>query len=273
MRMRAAAALLLAISATASAQPPKRVASINLCTDQLLLAMGDPSQIAGLSPYARDLSRSFLARQAASFQILSGFAEDVLALGPDLVVSSAFSRRATNDMLRARGVRVEEFGVVVSIEAAKRDIARFGELIGHRDKADRRIEAIDSALARARSAAKASGASALAIQRRGWVSGEKSLTSSLLDAVGLRNAAEAGLGEGALMSLEAIVALQPDFLIVTRDDRFAEDQGRALLLHPAIAKRYPRERIIVLPEALTVCGGPELADALDRLAAQVATMR
>ena len=32
--------------------PPKRIVSFNLCADQLLLALADPAQIAGLSPYA-----------------------------------------------------------------------------------------------------------------------------------------------------------------------------------------------------------------------------
>ena len=36
----------------AAEQP--RIASINVCTDQLLLTLADPEQILGLSPYSRD---------------------------------------------------------------------------------------------------------------------------------------------------------------------------------------------------------------------------
>ena len=50
----------------------------------------------------------------------------------------------------------------------------------------------------------------------------------------------------------------------------AEDQGRALLLHPALQTLYPPARRIVIPERLTVCGGPMLVEALDRLAAEIA---
>ena len=45
----AAVVALLTLPAQAAERP--RVASINACTDQLLLALADPEQIVGLSPY------------------------------------------------------------------------------------------------------------------------------------------------------------------------------------------------------------------------------
>ncbi|WP_342358941.1 ABC transporter substrate-binding protein [Terrarubrum flagellatum] len=249
---------------------PERIASINLCTDQHLLSMAAPTQIGGLSPYARDAVRSWFAKQAAGYPTLSGGAEDVLVLQPDLVVAGRYTKRATRELLKIQGVRVEEFDAINSIEDAKRQIMRFGELIGRREQAMAQVASIDAALARARAAVMQRGATALPAQRRGWVSGERSLMTSLLDAVGMRNAAAAtGVRNGKFMSLEAIVALRPDFLLVSRDDDVAEDQGRAMMLHPAIASRYPRDRILVLPESLTVCGGAMLVDALDRLTEQV----
>jgi iron complex transport system substrate-binding protein len=50
----AAMALMIGISTPqAHAAEPQRFASINLCTDQLLVTLADPDQILGLSPYAR----------------------------------------------------------------------------------------------------------------------------------------------------------------------------------------------------------------------------
>ncbi len=75
------------------------------------------------------------------------------------------------------------------------------------------------------------------------------------------------------MPLERIVADRPDYLVVASADPRAEDQGSALLDHPALARDYPPERRIVLPERLTVCGGPSLPAALDRLAAEARRVR
>ena len=44
-----------------------RIASINLCTDQLLVTLADPAQILGLSPYSRDAARSWDPVKAAQF--------------------------------------------------------------------------------------------------------------------------------------------------------------------------------------------------------------
>lgn len=74
------------------------------------------------------------------------------------------------------------------------------------------------------------------------------------------------------MSLEEIVKLRPDAILVGRDDDRAEDQGRAMLLHPAIAALFPPERRILMSESLTVCGGPMLVEAIDGLAAQLSAL-
>ena len=52
---------LLGFVLPADAADRPRVASINVCTDQLLLALADPEQILGLSPYSRDAARSWAA--------------------------------------------------------------------------------------------------------------------------------------------------------------------------------------------------------------------
>jgi iron complex transport system substrate-binding protein len=92
------------------------------------------------------------------------------------------------------------------------------------------------------------------------------LLSSLLATVGLANSAgEVGLNGGGFVSLETIIAAQPDLILVAEAAPSAEDQGKALLLHPALDRNYPPERRIVVPEQLTICGGPMLPAALDRL--------
>jgi iron complex transport system substrate-binding protein len=275
MRQLAAApciAFLIAIlpgAASGASSPPKRIISLNMCTDQLLLALADPEQIVGLSPYARDRGSSFMASAAARFPLLSGGAEEVLVLAPDLVVAGQFSRRATFEFLRAKETPLEEFGVARSIDDAKKAILRMGTLVGHPDRAAAMIARIDAAIERIRASALRSPSPprVLAVSRRGWVSGRETLTASLLAAAGLANAApELGFGADGFATLESIVAIRPDVILVTDIDERPEDQGQAFLLHPALQRLYPLQRRIVIPERLTVCAGPMAAEALDRLA-------
>jgi iron complex transport system substrate-binding protein len=110
----------------------------------------------------------------------------------------------------------------------------------------------------------------LPLSRRGWVSGTDSLLSSLLAETGLFNAAgDLGIAFGGYASLETIVKLKPDFILVSDAGDRAEDDGHAFLLHPALEKLYPPSRRIVIPDRLTVCGGVMIADALDRLVSEL----
>lgn len=247
-----------------------RIASINLCTDQLLVTLADPTQILGLSPYSRDRARSWDATKAAQFPKLSGEAEDVLVLRPDAVVAGRFTKRATRELLKDKGVRVVEFDAARSLDDVKKQIRQMGDLVQHPDRALAEIQRLDAAIAHAREIVARKPYRVLALSRRGWVSGGDSLTSSLLATAGLSNAAaDLGYKLGGFASLEAIVSLRPDFLLVSDGGEFAEDEGRAFLLHQALEHFYPPEKRLVIPERLTVCGGPRLSEALDRLASEL----
>jgi iron complex transport system substrate-binding protein len=268
----AAAVLVLTvgIAMQARAADLPRVASINVCTDQLLMTLADPAQIVGLSPYAQDAARSWAATEARKYRRLSGEAEDVLTLKPDLVVAGLYMKRATRELLKQQGMRIAEFDIARSIEDVKEQIRRMGGLVGHADRAEAQVARLDAAIARARQAVARKPYRVLALSRRGWVSGDDSITSALLSITGLSNAAS-GLGSNSsgFASLEAIVADRPDFILISDGRDVAEDEGSALLLHPALEKLYPPSRRLIIPEDLTVCGGPMLSDALDQLVAEL----
>ena len=265
-----AAALVLLGSVQAHAAGLPRVASINLCTDQLLLPLADPAQILGLSRFSHDAWQSWAADDARRFPSLSGGAEDVLVLKPDVVVASLFDKRATREILKAQGLRLAEFSVPRNLDEVKAQISEMGEIVGHPDRAAAENSRLDAAMARARRAVAEKHYAVLPLSRRGWVSGSDSLVSSLLTETGLFNAASrVGAANGGFASLEAIVEARPDFLLLSEAGDRAEDGGRAFLLHPALERFYPPSRRIVIPERLTVCGGVMLADALDLLVAEL----
>jgi iron complex transport system substrate-binding protein len=250
---------------SASAAGP-RIASMNVCTDQLLLPLADPDQIVGLSRFSRDAWQSFVADDARNYPMLSGGAEDILLLAPDIVVASQFDKRSTRELLKEKGLRLAEFSVPRDLDEVKAQIRWMGEIVQHPDRAEAEIARLDAAMARARQAVMAKHYSVLPLSRRGWVAGHDSLVGSLLNATGLFNAAsDLSAGGGGFASLEAIVNAKPDFLLVSEQGSRAEDEGRAFLLHPALERFYPPQKRIVIPEQLTVCGGVMLADALDVL--------
>ncbi len=272
MRRLAFLAALLAFMVPGSAAPASvlpRLVSMNVCTDQLVLALADPEQILGLSRFSRDGWQS-KAGDLSRYPVLSGGAEDVLLIRPDIVVASAFDKRSTRELLKAKGLRLAELAVPRTLDEARRQIREAGDITGHSDRAAAEVARLDAALARARLAVAARRDRVLPVSRRGWVAGSDSFIGSLLGEAGLRSAAgDLGFSFGGFASLEAIVNLRPDLIVVSQAGDVARDDGQAFLVHPALERLYPRQKRIVIPERLTECGGVLLADALDTLTAEL----
>ena len=243
-----------------------RIVSMNVCTDQLVTRLADPEQIVGLSRFSRDGWQAPVAGDARGFAVLSGGAEDVLVLRPDIVVASLFDKRSTRELLKAHGLHLAEFAVPQNLDEVKDQIREIGEIAGHADRAAVEIARLDAAVATARRTIADKRYSVLPVSRRGWVPGRDSFVSSLLSETGLFNVSgDLGFTFGGYASLEAIVNLKPDFLLVSQAGDFAGDDGQAFLLHPALERFYPPAKRIMSPERLTECGGVTIADALDVL--------
>jgi iron complex transport system substrate-binding protein len=265
----AVAALWLMLPAAAAAPGPSRIVSINLCADELLVALADPGQVAALSVTATDPRLSYVAEAAKAYRHDAAEAETVVELDPDLVLAGRFTKRATRDMLAALGYRVVLLDPARSIDESIAQIRRIAELVGHPERGAALAARIEAARANAAAAAARARPTAAVYQRRGYVTGSGTLTGDLLDTVGFANAGGGLAGTlGGFVPLERLVATPPDFLVVTSFSAGADDQGSALLAHPALAALYPPAKRISLPERLTVCGGPSLPEAIDWLASE-----
>ena len=263
----------------ASAGPPRRVVSFNQCGDQLVLALADPEQIAGLSPYAADPSLSAVAEKAKGFPRLGWQAESTIALQPDLVLIGQNDRPVTKHILRAQGLRLYEIALISDLAAARRQITQVAAVLGHPERGEKLLTDIDAARARLHAVPKPPFHTALLVNRGGYTAGEQSLAAALLAEAGLQPPPGGPPGYGGYVPLERLLMLRPD-VIVLNDPPRKSDQGSYNLSHPALAALYPAERRIVLPPRYTICGGAALVEAFDylaalltRLAAQSPTMR
>ena len=252
---------------------PRRVVSLNVCTDQLLLALADPDQIAGVSLFAQDPSLSFLTAAASRFRAVRPSAEEVLKLAPDLVLASAFTRPQTRELLQRYRVRVEAFAPVLTIAEAQAEITRAAALLGVPERGAALSAGIDRALTEA-VAASSRQITGLQLQRRGFASGAQTLVADIMSRVGIANAGERlGITSVERVPLEAILKLKPDMLIVDGEGGNAPDQGSALLKHPALAAAVPVSRRAVLPLNQITCGGPAVAAAIRTLSSEAARIR
>ncbi len=258
--------LLAPTPAQAADGGPRRVVSFNLCADQLALSLADPEQIAGLSPYAADPEMSVMADRARAFPRLDWQAETTIALAPDLVLVGPIDRGATRRMLEAQKVRVVEIELVTDLDAARRQMLTIAALLGHPERGARMAQRLDEGRARLAKLRPARPQTALAIERNGYAAGPSSLTASLLAEAGLEPPPGAPAGYGGFLSLEQLVVLRPDFVVLDSAVARATDQGALYVTHPALAKLSEGMRKIVFPRKYALCGGPSVIAALEHLA-------
>src|SRR5829696_6028188 len=266
MKALAAALLLLLAAVPARADEPRRIVSFNLCADQLVVALANSDQIAALSPYAHDRHLSVVAEQARKFPTLDWSAESTVALGPDMVLVGPNDRRETRQMLAALNIPVVNVELVTDIATARAQILSVAARLGHPDRGEAMVRALDAARARLAAVARPVAKTALVVERGGYVDGPQSLVATLLAEAGLRLPTGAPAGYGGYMSLETLLVTHPDVLVLKDPPRQAEDQGALFFTHPAVAALYPPQRRIALPTRYTLCGGPALVEALDYLA-------
>ena len=162
------ASIAAALSAEAA---PRRVVSFNLCADQLVVALADPEQIAGLSPYAADPALSVVAAQARRFRRLDWQAEATIALQPDLVLVGPNDRPVTRRLLMAQGLRVIDVALVSDLAGARAQITELAALLGHPERGGRLIAALAAAQARLASVPRPAYSTALVVERGGYIAG------------------------------------------------------------------------------------------------------
>ena len=250
-------------------EPPQRIVSVNLCADQLLLALADRDQIAAISWNAPRRLLSFHADRAAGLRTTRGEGEAVIALRPDLVLAGRFAGGPAKAAMRRAGLRVHDLGIPATPAEAAAQLAMFGELIGQAERGAAAAAQLRAAIADARANAPARRPRALYLQRRGLVSGRGTMMDALLSAAGLENAIAA---DGFLqIGLERLATIDADLLIVDgqgqRADGDATDWGASILTHPLMLARFPPDRRVHVPQAEIVCAGLPLAKALERLSA------
>ncbi|HET6331327.1 MAG TPA: ABC transporter substrate-binding protein [Holophagaceae bacterium] len=266
--MRALLAFLLT-GALAFAGAPKRVVSQTAGTDEMLMALADPGQIAALSVVSRNPDYCTDAAKAAAFpQLAASDAEAILRFHPDLVLMASFSRPETVAQLRRAGVPVLVIDHFDTLEDTLGDLRLIGKAVGHGDRAESLIASLRARVdALMKRLAGATPLRVMAPSAYGYIAGRDTTFDDLCGHAGAVNvAAEAGLKGHAPIPAEKVLVWKVDRLVLEGADRAAA-LARVRQIAPfKYTDAAIQGRCVLLPEALLSTVSQHRVDAYEALA-------
>ena len=262
---RLAFAVILCWAGLASAEAPRRVVSMNLCTDQLTMLLAGPGQLHSVSDISLDPRMSAMTEEARGYVINQGLAEEIYLMQPDLVLAGNFTTRASVAMLRRLGVEVVEFEQARSLPEIRSNILRMGEVL-HRQSAAREMVARFDARLAALQQDSGDRPDAMLYYASGYTSPAGTLSDQILQAAGFDNAAvKAGLGTQMKIQLETLAMLDPD-IVITSQPYPGASRSEAIMQHPVVEALRAELPFATVTDSDWVCGTPHVLRAIESLA-------
>lgn len=255
-----------------AAGPPKRVVSVNLCTDQLAMLLARPGQLVSVSHLAADATISLMSGQISGLKINHGLAEEVFRLKPDLIVAGKYTTRSTINLLKRLGKSVEEFDPAYSFEDIVANTRRMGALLGEQAKAERLAEAMRREVIRLTPKFKGVNRPVLgSFGTNSYTSGSGTLENDIVGKAGFRHLGDKiGIKGTTRLPLEALVLANPDYLMIWDRHRANQSRSASVLSHPALDARFGERRRISADTRYWICGTPMTVEAIRRLKEAVA---
>jgi iron complex transport system substrate-binding protein len=250
-----ASAISLALGSAAAAAP-KRAASLNLCTDELLLMLADPSQIVSVTHLSQQEAETPLWREARRYRKNDGSLLSVAALKPDLVLTMGGGARDRIGIAQNLGMRTLDLPFPQRLSDVEASIAQVAAALG-RPQAGQRVLARFAALRRSRPKRTQDtiwlGGGGRSVAARGLAAGWMRLG-------GLRQRPL----KGDRVTLEQLL-ISPPSILLRSDYRSGQYSGQQRWLSHPLAKGTRRSRNVATDGRRWTCMGPLMADEVDRL--------
>lgn len=247
----------LALLAVAPAQAaPQRVASLNLCTDELLLALAAPDQILSVTHLAQDPAETPLWTQARRYARNDGSLLSVAAMRPDLVITMGGGARDRLRIARRLAVPTLDLPFARTLGDVEASIRRVAAALGRPQAGAqlvRRLRAL-------RASAPSARLDTIWLGGGGRTVSPQGLEAQWMTLAGLRQRTM----QGDRVSLETLI-LQPPRVLLRSDYRAGQYSGaQRWLSHPA-ARRVRAERVLATDGRRWTCMGPLMIGEIERL--------
>jgi len=260
--------LFAALPAAAGPSPPRRVASLNLSADEVLIEILPLERLVSVTRWADEVGTSNIVGRVppSVFRIHKVDMERLVALAPDLVVVSEYTDADFLRLLERSGIRHHRMKGLSSLAGVRAAILDLARKVGAADKADRLVARYDATLHDLDRRLAGARRPRVLYWAGGMTAGGDTAIGALIEGAGGINVGrEMGVQGIAPPGAERAFVTDPDVVLVGTWPLAVESLKRDPLLSQMRAVR--EGRIVVMPNELLVALSQYTADACWHLAA------
>lgn len=235
------------------------IASLNLCTDEYLLLLARPQEIASVSFLSQDPLESPLWKAARRHPSNRGSLEDVLGQRPNVVLTMGGGGRASALIARRLGIRVVNLRPVSAVDDVASNFRAVAAALGEPQRAEPWL----IRLARLRATRPPRTRDAIWLGGGGQTIGVPSVGADWMRLAGLSQRPLTG----DRVSLEMMLVKPPAVLVQSRYRSGQVSRSAAWLNHPII--RNARARRVEIDGRAWTCMGPLVIGEVERLRASL----
>lgn len=232
-----------------------KVASLNLCTDEYLMLLAKPEEIASVSRLSQDRAESPLWRSASAYPSNRGSFEQIIGTRPTLVLTMGGGGRSTGLLARRMGIRTINLPYPTSIAEVAGNMRRVAAALG--DK--RRAEPWLARLKALRKGAPTRPRDTIFVSGGGDSMSPGSPAAQWLGLAGLKQRQL----PGGSASLETLLVAPPAVLVRSDYRRGQMSRGMRWFDHPIVRRLAPRT--VTTDGRAWTCAGPLMPDEVERL--------
>jgi iron complex transport system substrate-binding protein len=248
--------------------PPRRVASLNLSADEVLIEILPPDRLVSVTRWADEAGTSNIVGRVppSVFRIQKVDMELLVALAPDLVVVSEYTDADFLRLLERSGIRHHRMKGLASLAGVRAAILDLARVVGATDKAGQLVARYDATLRELERRLAGARRPRVLYWAGGMTAGGDTAIGALIEGAGGINVGrEMGVQGIAPPGAERAFVADPDVVLVGAWPLAVESLKRDPLLSQLRAVRDGR--IVVMPNELLVALSQYTADACWHLAA------
>ena len=215
---------------------PLRVITASVGHDEITLALVPKERLVGVGSSTKSVTYSNVAPLVQDIAEITRDPETIITLSPDVVVTSPYFAAEGIDALSRLGIPVVQTDLQQGPEARIDNILLMGYIYGEENRAVEFAAEVKDRYESLVSVTEAAGPKprVLALTQYSdtiWTAGRNSTEGSVITAAGGINAAEeAGIESNQTTSLEGVIAMSPDIIVIAQPVEFGAAEFRQSLL-------------------------------------------